>query len=133
MRISDCSTDVCSSDLDRRWVRDSNMDAGSFGEAAGDYSLAVAPALQRRNVGAPIRAAMCDTSAMTIVLIALALYLLAALALVVGDMRGSHPPGHVWLLPALPAVAPHAGYSALRADERSVRKEAFRQCKTKGS
>src|SRR3546814_2110107 len=48
---------------DRRWVRDSNMDAGSFGEAAGDYSLAVAPALRRRNVGAPIRAAMCDTSA----------------------------------------------------------------------
>src|SRR3546814_17837613 len=98
MRISDCSTDVCSSDLDRRWVRDSNMDAGSFGEAAGDYSLAVAPALRRRNVGAPIRAAMCDTSAMTIVLIAIALYLLAAIALVVGAMRGQHPPGPGWLL-----------------------------------
>src|SRR3546814_2139738 len=71
---------------DRRWVRDSNMDAGSFGEAAGDYSLAVAPALRRRNVGAPIRAAMCDTSAMTIVLIAIALYLLAAIALGVGEI-----------------------------------------------
>src|SRR3546814_704012 len=98
---------------DRRWVRDSNMDAGSFGEAAGDYSLAVAPALRRRNVGAPIRAAMCDTSAMTIVLIAIALYLLAAIALVVGAMRGQHPPGHGWLLPALPAVALHAGYHVM--------------------
>src|SRR3546814_16351290 len=56
---------------------------------------------------------MCDTSAMTIVLIAIALYLLAAIALVVGAMRGQHPPGHGWLLPALPAVALHAGYHVM--------------------
>src|SRR3546814_6020556 len=97
------------------------MDAGSFGEAAGEYSLAVAPALRRRNVGAPIRAAMCDTSAMTIVLIAIALYLLAAIALVVGAMRGQHPPGHGWLLPALPAVFLHVGYHVMawRSEEHT--------------
>lgn len=65
------------------------------------------------HAGAPIRAAMCDTSAMTIVLIAIALYLLAAVALVTGAMRGRHPPGHGWLLPALPAVALHIGYHVM--------------------
>src|SRR3546814_3507545 len=98
---------------DRRWVRDSNMDAGSFGKAAGDYSLAVTAAPPATPANAPIRTAMCDTSAMTIVLIAIALYLLAAIALVVGAMRGQHPPGHGWLLPALPAVALHAGYHVM--------------------
>src|SRR5690606_6628418 len=95
---------------DRRWVRDSNMDAGIVRKAAGDYSLAVAGTPPATHANAPIRAAMCDTSAMTIVLIAIALYLLAAIALVVGAMRGRHRPGHGWLLPALPAVALHAGY-----------------------
>src|SRR3546814_15290261 len=28
-------------------------------------------------------------------------------------MRGQHPPGHGWLLPALPAVALHAGYHVM--------------------
>src|SRR3546814_20033209 len=98
---------------DRRWVRESNMDAGSFGESAGDYSLAVAPALRRRNVGAPIRAAICDTYAMTIVLIAIALYLLAAIARVVGAMRGQHPPDHGSLPAALTAVASPPGSPAL--------------------
>src|SRR5690606_19450511 len=56
---------------------------------------------------------MCDTSAMTIVLIAIALYLLAAIALVAGAMRGRHPPGRGWMLPALPALALHAGYHAM--------------------
>src|SRR3546814_14907167 len=128
MRISDWSSDVCSSDLslmldslrrprprrrsmvpDRRWVRDSNMDAGSFGKAAGDYSLAVTAAPPATPANAPIRTAMCDTSAMTIVLIAIALYLLAANALVVGARRGKHPPGHGQLLAALAALAPDTG------------------------
>src|SRR3546814_11695382 len=129
MRISDWSSDVCSSDLslmldslrrprprrrsmvpDRRWVRDSNMDAGSFGKAAGDYSLAVTAAPPATPANAPIRPAMCDTSAMTIVLIAIALYLLAAIALVFGALRVHHPPGPGWLLLPLPAVALHPGY-----------------------
>ncbi len=50
---------------------------------------------------------------MTIVLIAVALYLLAAALLVAGAARGGLRPGHAWLLPALPAVALHAAYHVL--------------------
>ena len=52
---------------------------------------------------------------MTIVLItiAIALYLMAAIALVAGAMRGPRRDGRAWLLAALPAVALHAGYHAM--------------------
>ena len=53
---------------------------------------------------------LCDTLSMTIVLIAIVLYLLATLLLVMGVMRAERRVTHGWLLPALPAVALHAWY-----------------------
>jgi ABC-type uncharacterized transport system permease subunit len=50
---------------------------------------------------------------MTIVLIAIALYLLAAFALVAGVLREQRRRGRAWLFTALPAVALHAGYHAM--------------------
>jgi len=50
---------------------------------------------------------------MTIVLIAIACYLLAALLLVRGVMHGDRRISRAWLLPALPAVALHAGFHLL--------------------
>src|SRR5690606_10419815 len=57
---------------------------------------------------------LCDTFAMTIVLIAVALYLAATVVLVLGVARGrSGGPGHGWLLPALPAAALHVLHHVL--------------------
>src|SRR3546814_16352313 len=50
---------------------------------------------------------------MTIVLIAIALYLLAVLLLVKGMLHQVRRVSHAWLLPALPAVALHAGFHLL--------------------
>lgn len=50
---------------------------------------------------------LCDTAAMTLVLIAIALYLAAAALQVVGVRRDAGP-ARYWLLPALGAVALHA-------------------------
>src|SRR3546814_12411510 len=50
---------------------------------------------------------------MTIVLIAIALYLLAVLLLVKGMLHQERRVSHAWLLPALPAVALHAGFHLL--------------------
>ena len=50
---------------------------------------------------------------MTIVLIAIVLYLLAAVTLVVGLMREPRRHARTWLFPALAAVVLHAGYHAI--------------------
>jgi ABC-type uncharacterized transport system permease subunit len=50
---------------------------------------------------------LCDTAAMTIVLIAIALYLLAAGLLVLGVSQGNGHRMRLWLLPAVTAVAMH--------------------------
>ena len=56
---------------------------------------------------------MCDTGAMTTVLIAAALYLIAAALLVQRVARGLAPGSAAWALPALGAVAAHAVYHVL--------------------
>src|SRR5690606_35789213 len=56
---------------------------------------------------------ICETAMMTIVLIAIACYLLAALLLVRSVMHGDRRISRAWLLPALPAVALHAGFHLL--------------------
>lgn len=50
---------------------------------------------------------------MTIVLIAVALYLAAAALLVAATTRDGTRPGHLWLLAALPAAALHAAFHAM--------------------
>ncbi len=55
---------------------------------------------------------MCDTSPMTIILIAAALYLLATGLLLREVMTVQARPSRHWLLPAALAVALHAGYHA---------------------
>src|SRR3546814_11029341 len=50
---------------------------------------------------------------MLIVLIAIPLYLLAGLLLVKGMLHQERRVSHAWLLPALPAVALHAGFPLL--------------------
>ena len=60
-------------------------------------------------------AALCDTHAMTIVLIAALAYLTAAALLYRAMGQPDPQPGRGWLAAALPAVALHAGYHLLVA------------------
>src|SRR5690606_38176226 len=85
---------------DRRWVRDSNMGARQ-GKTAADYSRA-----------ASTGPASCDTLPMTMVLIALAAYLVATVLLVV-DLRRESREGWTWLAVAAVAVLLHAGVHIL--------------------
>ena len=79
---------------DRRWVSDSNMD-GNGRKTARDYS------------GPPGGIRLCDTSKMTIVLIAVAFYLLAGWLVMRRMLIDRSAPAGFWLLTALSAVALH--------------------------
>ena len=83
---------------DRRWVRDSNMGLAAL--RCGDFGPR---SIARRPVAAPL----CDTRAMTIVLIAVALYLAAAGWLALDVRRGRDAVARAWLLPAIAAVLLH--------------------------
>src|SRR5690606_35400296 len=86
---------------DRRWVSDSNMRARKPGQR---------PSIIAVGCTIPLHRTVCDTRRMTIVLIAVAAYLAAALLLLGAVARARLPGARGWAVPALLGVALHASY-----------------------